>query len=193
MYMNNKSNQLQKVLALLAFVILFFSSSSSLIAQNQITKGSRLINVNGRLAFSQMHMDDNDFKGRNSSYAFSARYGHFVADKLALGGHIGIYGSQHPDTFIQNHLGFEGGVFARYYFMDPESKFNLYSELDIGIGSRIGHFNAGEVYSGGIRLGVSYFLTPNVALDFSIGIKAYRYKPITELKQDARLGIQFHF
>lgn len=143
------------------------------------------IMLEGNLGFSSgtttnsvSGVDTNETKG--SSLDFNPKVGYFLSDKVALGIELGIGSTKSevttfgPTVTNENKSNsFDGGVFARYYFLNLGERFKTYAEAGLGFGSEKFETNGVETRKDssidfGVDLGINYFLTNRFAINFGL-------------------------
>ena len=146
----------------------------------------------GGLGFSIYNSESKDgsttVKGPTVSVIkINPRIGYFLTDNFALGVDLGYWG-----TFSKLTDGVEEktslntvgvGIFGRYAFnVDEDSKFFIYTDLNVGFSSTTGKTEVGSVSVDtdpiskvmvGIAPGIMYFPTPKIGLEASLGNLAY--------------------
>ncbi|MQP23752.1 outer membrane beta-barrel protein [Flavobacterium sp. LMO8] len=135
--------------------------------------------VEGNINFSTVKEDlGNGFEDTANSFNFNPKAGYFLTDKIALGVELGVGSSKleesspgGSDESTSNNFG--AGVFARYYFLDLGQRFKTYTEAGLGFGSRKWETNGVETqkdsnFGLGIDLGIQYFVTPKMAINFGL-------------------------
>jgi outer membrane protein len=136
--------------------------------------------LEGNINFSTSKEDfGSGFEDTSTNFNFNPKAGYFLTDKIALGVELGIGSSKFEESFpggsdesTSNNFG--AGVFARYYFLDLGQRFKTYTEAGLGFGSQKWEENGTEVrkdsnFGLGIDLGIQYFVTPQMAINFGLG------------------------
>jgi len=123
-----------------------------------------------------------------SNVTFSPKAGYFFTDKLAAGIEFSILSGKQttisfsdvagePDEIEEmKGNGFSANIFARYYFLKLGKRFDAYTELGAGFGSikeKETKDNETETtnvkgFSTTLDLGFNYFVTPKVAISFTL-------------------------
>lgn len=111
--------------------------------------------------------DDNE-----DSYAVNAKIGYFLNDKVAVGGQAS-FGSTDNDLTSTKTDVFGIGAFARYYFLELDSKrFKAYGEAGLGFGKNKtdgpGFSDNDNSVTADINIGLNYFFTKNFAATFTL-------------------------
>nr|WP_294934271.1 OmpW family outer membrane protein [uncultured Flavobacterium sp.] len=136
--------------------------------------------VEGNLSFS-MDKDETPVEEvKTNVFIFTPKAGYFVTDKIAVGVEVMVgSGKEETTDLIANNTdeetinSFGAGVFARYYFLDLGQRFKTYAEAGVGFGSTKWESNSVETQKDtninfGIDLGMNYFVTENMAINFGL-------------------------
>lgn len=129
--------------------------------------------VEGNLGINTTNDKNKDVK--TSTFNFNPKVGYMLNDKFAVGASFEVgNGTEKIDgkktENKTNH--FYGGVFGRYYFLDLGSRFTTYAEVGVGYAQdKIGNDNVVKTkgMNAGLDLGFNYFVTPKIALAFTLG------------------------
>src|SRR5690606_1447539 len=135
--------------------------------------------VEGNLSFGTSTDDmGGGVEQKNSNFNFNPKVGYFIADKFAVGAELGIGSGKDENTAggvtVEDKTNsFNGGVFARYYFLDLGQRFTTYAEAGVGFGSAKSETDGNENWSStgfgiGIDLGINYFVTERFAINFGL-------------------------
>lgn len=137
--------------------------------------------VEGNLSFNSSKDEDPSEEVKSSSFSFNPKAGYFVTDKIAVGLELGIGSGKTETTDLTPPVSttestsnsFNGGVFARYYFLDLGARFKTYAEAGLGFGSTKWETNNVETrkdsnFGLGIDLGMNYFVTEKMAINFGL-------------------------
>jgi len=118
------------------------------------------------------------FSFKESSTLFTPKAGYFINDQFAIGIELGIGAAKGVNTFGSTETeektnAFYAGVFGRYYFLELGERFKTYSEVGMGMMNAKFTDNFGNVsktsgFGAGLGLGVNYFLTPKIAINFEL-------------------------
>jgi hypothetical protein len=113
-----------------------------------------------------------DTGGKSDFYAFSPKFGYFLNDKLAVGGKLNFSNDKTEATHNETSV-FGIGAFARYYFLQLDSKrFKAYAEGGLGYGrNRVETLIADDTnnsITADINVGLNYFITKNIAATFTL-------------------------
>ncbi len=132
--------------------------------------------VEGNLGFNSTNDKNTDTK--TNSFNFNPKAGLFINDKFAVGLEVAVGSEKETQTVggakIENKANsFYGGAFGRYYFLDLGQRFKTYAELGLGFASAKTE-TAGVKspkatgFGAGLGLGINYFVTPKVAINFAL-------------------------
>lgn len=118
------------------------------------------------------------FSFKESSTLFTPKAGYFINDQFAIGIELGIGAAKEVSTFgtIETEdktNAFYAGVFGRYYFLELGERFKTYSEVGVGmmnakLTDNFGNVSKTSGFGAGLGLGVNYFLTPKIAINFEL-------------------------
>ncbi|UIR57241.1 porin family protein [Sphingobacterium sp. SRCM116780] len=126
--------------------------------------------------------DDKGDKEKTSTFNFNPSVGYFVSDKFAVGldfnfgNHKETDYSGSEDTYAKSNK-FGVGAYGRYYFLELGSRFKTYAQLAAGYNQTTGEINNGTTtvdipkskgFGAGAGLGVNYFVTSNIAINFGL-------------------------
>ena len=145
------------------------------------------IMIEGNIGFSSNNATDS-FGGTDTeerkmnSLNFNPKAGYFLTDKIAVGVELGVGSSKSETTDMTvtpnvtaevKNNNFNGGVFARYYFLDLGQRFKTYAEAGLGFGSAKQETNGTEDWSRnnfgfGLDLGMNYFVSESFAINFGL-------------------------
>ena len=158
----------------LLFALLFGGINQK--ANAQIAQGSWMIGGGGGAAFSS----------NGGYFTLAPKAGYFVLPKTAIGASVYFGHSRFIITGSPNISVSTLGIspFVRQYFLKTENKFNVFGELSASMSNSWNSESSSSSYfSGGISAGVTYFIHPNVGLEF-----ISTYSPVTSLNSN---GSQF--
>jgi hypothetical protein len=131
----------------------------------QINKGQWL--VGGDASFSSSKQQDDDDDNRETNIQISPNAGYFFMNNLAGGLRFSFSNSKvkgEEEGFSTVSL----APFIRYYFLPAAQKVNIFADASYGFGSAGEDDKTGfNFYS--IKAGPAVFLTPNTALEFTVG------------------------
>src|SRR5690606_40535437 len=110
------------------------------------------------------------------SSMLAPKAGFFISDKFLFGVELKFYRESQENKTLETKdkaNEFYTGVFGRYYYLEVGPRFKTFSELSFGMGNqRITPNNANALkttgYKGGLSLGLNYFVSPNIAVNFSL-------------------------
>lgn len=164
---------MKKILLSLAVVALGYSAQ----AQEGYGFNQGDIMLEGSIRYNTS--DDKQSEIKKNTFNFTPQVGYFISDKFAAGVYFDLY-SQKTDRYagpknIDKENAFNVGVFGRYYFLELGQRFKFYGQANVGFA------NAKETYeregipndvrkgsgvNAGLDLGVNYFVTPKIAINF---------------------------
>ena len=110
--------------------------------------------------------------GIEDSYAVNAKVGYFLSPRVAVGGQAS-FGSIENDVSTVKTDVFGIGAFARYYFLELDSKrLKAYGEAGLGYGRNKtegpGYSDTNNSVTADVNLGLNYFFTKNFAATFTL-------------------------
>jgi hypothetical protein len=162
----------------------------------QLDKGTLLIGGQGAIrgGFTNNYVDFNMYLNPN--------LGIFVAPKFAVGASVGLQLAGQNNSAINNKSTYGGlyvSPFARYYFLKEENKFNLFGQINVGMGTSWSK-NQPNIASHrfqfipGLNVGAVYFLNPHVALEAAL-VANYNpnisfFSPLNQIS--GAIGFQIH-
>ena len=168
-------------------VLLLLACIACNITYCQITKGNWL--VGGSANFSTIQYSSGaSLHYKQTNFQISPTVGYFLKDKFAVGLRPSLsYGS--------NNLGNSStvitiGPFVRYYFLKPETIFNLFTEGSykygtISRGQRLNTFS--------FAAGPVLYFNSSVGLEFTIGYSTTKVVGFTGSNNEMLAGIGFQF
>lgn len=138
--------------------------------------------LEGSLQFNSTKesVEVNEIRNTTMKKGFSLinpKAGLFINTKAVFGVELGFYREfeKFYGTGTENKANeFYAGIFGRYYFLEVGRRFKTYSELGMGLNNtRTTDNNLEEAskttgYKGGISLGANYFISPKIAVNFSL-------------------------
>lgn len=122
--------------------------------------------LSGSVGFGSSKTGDDKISG----VVFAPAIGYFISENIALGARLGVTSTTEEEPGQEDYKtnGFEVEAFGRYYFT-PASKFSVFAELAVGVGSNKEEQGNNEFKSKtfGVNagVGVSYFLSSNWAIE----------------------------
>ncbi|MDE3143471.1 MAG: hypothetical protein KGL19_04905 [Bacteroidota bacterium] len=138
-------------------------------AYSQITKGNWMVGGSGSFSTKS---------NSSSNIQFNPNIGYFFGNKFAAGLKFD-FASQDLSNYVQSSsIGlivkrFSAGPFVRYYFLDSEKSFNLFTEGNYSYGTyeMTGYYpisnGKNSIYS--ISMGSVIYFNSSVGIEFSIG------------------------
>lgn len=165
--------------------------------------------VEGNLGFSTQKDEQGTYEEKTTNFNFNPKAGYFVTEKLAVGVELGVGSSKYdesdsavPYTYEDKSNTFGAGIFARYYFLDLGQRFKTYTEAGLGFGSTKWEEDGIEYrkdsnFGLGIDLGIQYFITPKMAINFGLAdVLSFQAgkteRPLTEEVKTTELNGNFN-
>lgn len=168
-----------------------FISIGVLAASAQTQKGNYLVGGNAGFSFAK----EGDFK--TTSIQFNPRAGYFFMDNFAAGLGLSLQSmTEKISSFKATTTGIGVVPFLRYYFLPLQDKIKLLAEINGGFGTAR-YKEEGEdaeksnFTTFGIAAGPAIFLTPNTALEFTIGYNSTKIKDNDDATGTFGLNIGF--
>lgn len=136
-------------------------------------KGSKF--VEGNFSFSSTN--DKEVESKENTFIFNPKFGYFVNDKFAVGAELAYASAKSEQgSYEEKGTGLGLGVFGRYYFLDLGERFKTYGEFGIGFMNTKFEESIGSItndvklnaFGAGLTLGVNYFVTENIAINFAL-------------------------
>jgi hypothetical protein len=161
---------------LLAMLLVF----TSLILKAQINKSQWLLG--GELNF--IYRKD---ALQKTIYTISPSVGYFVKDKLALGARAAFTNEVHDYLYYGKYHSNSIGPFFRYYFLPKTQKINVFAD------AAYIYWWSGNIKTNGynIKTGPAFFISPSVALEFTVGYLHTKYTKSTATTNEIRTGVGF--
>ena len=129
--------------------------------------------LGGDIMFGSTSSDNGVVKTKTSTSMIGPDAAYFVSDKFAVELGLG-FGSNSSDNgtvkTTTNTTNFSVG--GRYYFLDLGQRFKTYTNFGLNFGSNDNGGNGADKTSSfglGAGIGMNYFITPKVAINFGLG------------------------
>ena len=133
--------------------------------------------VEGNLTVTSNSVSNGSSTTTTTSYGFAPVGGYFIADKFAVGLGLDITSDKNEPKYnnvTYNKLdNFGVGLFGRYYFLELGQRFKAYGQATLGFNSVTASPTRGDDskfteigFKAG--LGLNYFLTRNLAINFAL-------------------------
>jgi len=145
---------------LIAFAIIVSSYGASA----QINKGQ--VMVGGNLSFNSSKYGDVD-ESKITTFQFNPNIGYFFIDNLAGGLRLS-FSSIKEEGEEDAYSELLAAPFVRYYWLPATQKVNVFADASYGFGS-VGTDDKTSFNQWSVMVGPAIFLTPNTALEFSVG------------------------
>lgn len=151
--------------------LFFFIVFTTLCTVNaQITQGNWMVGGNFRLYNQKSESTSNNFTTTQKGFGFnlSTNLGYFFKDKFAAG-IVPYFGYGNPEGSGNSNYGFGIGPFARYYFLKPDKRINVFSHIEyqFGNGFRQGNKTT-ETKNFNLKAGPSIFFNSSVAMEVTL-------------------------
>lgn len=160
----------------LSLAVLAFGLSANAQEGVGFSKGDILLE--GSVRYSTT--DDKASSVKENEFNFTPQVGYFVSNNWAVGVYFDLSTSK-VDRYdgpknIDKTNAFNVGVFGRYYFLDLGQRFKVYGQANVGFAdakwtTERANLPKSEIkgsgFNAGVDLGVNYFITPKIAVNFA--------------------------
>lgn len=174
-------------IAFFTIILFYFLTSNA-----QITKGNWLVGGDANYTNTKIiNKLNNETTGSGSSIRFFPNIGYFAYDKLAIGinGNFN-YGKANGSP---SNLGFGGGPFARYYFLESEKTFNLFGEANYNyFTSKTQGFERSYGNSYRFRAGPVVYFNSSVGLEMTLNYSSETFSDTRSNYFSVGFGFQIH-
>jgi len=161
---------------LLSFAVIAFSYSVQ--AQEGLGFNQGDILLEGSIGYKTTDNKESEIK--TNQFNFTPQVGYFINDNFAAGVYFDLSNAK-TDRYsgpknIDKNNGFNVGVFGRYYFLELGQRFKFYGQANVGFANakyteereNLPNLEAkGSGVNVGADLGVNYFVTPKIAINFA--------------------------
>lgn len=164
---------MKKILLSLAVVALGYSAQ----AQEGYGFNQGDILLEGSIRYNTT--DDKALEVKENAFNFTPQVGYFISDNFAAGLYFDLATSKVDNytgaTNINKTNAFNVGVFGRYYFLELGQRFKFYGQANVGFANAKNTVELanlpkvetkGSGVNAGLDLGVNYFVTPKIAINF---------------------------
>jgi len=164
---------MKKILLSLAVVALGYSAQ----AQEGYGFNQGDIMLEGSIRYNTT--DDKATEIKENTFNFTPQVGYFISDKFAAGLYFDLSSNKVDNysgtTNINKTNAFNVGVFWRYYFLELGQRFKFYGQANVGFANAKNTIELANVptieskgsgVNAGLDLGVNYFITPKIAINF---------------------------
>lgn len=157
---------MKKIILSLAAVFAFGAATAQEMSSFGFGQGDVI--VEGNLIFKSESSDSGNVKKNEFGFAPSA--GYFISDDFAVGLGLNISSSKSKtgNIIASEGSGFGVGVYGRYYFLELGQRFKTYGQVGVGFGSSKENSVKSTAFNVGATLGVNYFLTERLAINFAV-------------------------
>jgi Outer membrane protein beta-barrel domain len=165
-------------------------SAGAAFAQTNINKGAWMVGGNASFASEKQ----GDFKSTN--VGFSPNAGYFFMNQFAGGLRTGITSAKSDfGTSEATTSTWSVAPFLRYYILPASQKINVFADASYGFGSttqKVGTTKTDASSSNfSIMAGPALFLTPNTAMELTIGYQSTKYQDVDDRDNTIAVGIGF--
>ena len=169
---------MKKIVLSVAAVFAFGFANAQEVENSNFGFSKGDIVVEGALQFGTTNDKNTEIK--TSNLGFTPKAGLFVTDKTMVGVELGIGSAKTTNDILNTEVKSNSmsiGVFGRYYFLELGERFKTYGELGLGyqtakgeVSTPLGTVKDNDVNTIGVGLsvGMNYFLTPNMAVSFTL-------------------------
>jgi hypothetical protein len=152
----------------------------SLISRAQIAKNQWLMGGELNLSYRKDAL-------QKTTYNISPTIGHFIRNKFAVGARANFTNNSSGYYVNPNRNLNSIGPFLRYYFLSKDQKVNLFGDAAY-LYSWAG---ASKLNSYEIKTGPAFFVSPSVALEFTVGYLHSKYVKFDYKVSEVRTGVGF--
>lgn len=177
--------------SILVTIVLFSIASNA-----QITKGNWMVGGNGSFSstsYETTNSDGSTNKGKVSQLAVFPNIGYFIVNNFACGLSGNFYLSL-PENGV-NSTSFGGGPFVRYYFLKPEKKINILSQVSYYYASNSDSpksYNRGYNFKAGPVFYINRIVGLELTMDYNNSKISNPYNDTTRKDFTVSLGLQIH-
>ena len=144
---------------------------------------------------------------KSTTLQLSPNVGYFIADKLAVGARVNLKTVENKVRDLEGGYDFSStevslSPFFRYYFLPRAEKLNLFADAGYSYGNR--KYTYSSAYSNSepstrkattngyyISAGPAIFLTPNTALELTLGYNYSKQKDFDNSDRNFMVGVGF--
>ncbi len=178
-------HKMKKLFKTLFIATLLFTMT----ANAQITEGNWMVGGNASFANSSAKTEDG-FTQSSTGIRIAPNIGYFITDKFALGLKTSLGYSKSDGG---SGIGYGGGPFARYYFLNPERIVNLFAEADYRFGttkSQGTDSTSSSSYS--FKAGPAIFFNSSAALELALYYNSSTLDKTVFNDYGLSIGFQIH-
>lgn len=153
----------------------------------QVNKGQWL--VGGGTSFSSAKYGD----AKTTSFEFAPNAGYFFINNFAGGLRFNIQSVKEEIGSIEDKMrSLSIAPFVRYYFLPAAQKVNVFADASYGFGSmKVDEGESVGVSGYSIMAGPAVFLSPNTALEITLGYGSTKIEDDDERTNTFRFGVGF--
>lgn len=181
-----------KTITLFFFIVFAMTTTSNA----QITKSNWLVGGDGSYSVQKGEGTSNGITNvtKASGLILRSNIGYFVMDNLVLG-LTPQFSFSNPEGPNNGGFGFGIGPLARYYFLKPEKKINIFSQISYFYGNGFSNGKKTSTSNGFlVKAGPAIFFNQSVALEVTLNYERSKnkYEAGSEAKfQNLNIGIGF--
>lgn len=176
-----------KTIKILALSLFLFTVS----ANAQITKGNWMVGGDANFTNSEVKDKNGEIIGSGNGIRISPNIGYFFIDKFAVGinGNFN-YGKTNGSP---SSIGYGGGPFARYYFLKPEKRVNVFAEANYNYyTSKTQGFDSTNGSTYRFKAGPVIYFNSSVGLELSLNYSTEVFSNNTSKYFTVGFGFQIH-
>ncbi|HYE54863.1 MAG TPA: porin family protein [Chitinophagaceae bacterium] len=153
----------------------------------QINKGQWL--AGGNIAFNTQKTGDH----KSNSFEFAPDAGYFFIDNFAGGLRFSVTTSKSEFNNVESKYRTTMiSPFVRYYFLPAAQKVNVFADASYGFGSTKYDDDDAQSNSGfAFAAGPAIFLSPNTALEITLGYTSFKPEDADDRTNNFRVGVGF--
>jgi hypothetical protein len=153
----------------------------------QINKGQWLVGGNAGFSSSKW----GDFK--TTTFQFAPNAGYFFINNLAGGLRVSVESAK-VEVASEDAKSSSTTIapFVRYYFLPAAQKVNVFADASYGFGSSKDEGSESQSVSGfSISAGPAIFLSPNTALEVTVGYNSMKFEDVDDRRNTFLFGVGF--
>lgn len=172
-------------------VLLISTILLTLTTNAQITKGNWMVGGDANYSNTKVLNNEGEITGSGNGIRIFPNIGYFLIDKLALGinGNFN-YGKSNGSP---SSIGFGGGPFIRYYFLNPEKRINLFADVNYNYyTSKNQGFKSTDAKSYRLKAGPVIYFNSSVGLELTVNYNTEKFSDYTSKYFIVGFGLQIH-
>lgn len=175
-----------------AIKVLFISTILFTITTNaQITKGNWMVGGDASYNNTKVLNNNGEIIGSGNGIRVFPNIGYFFIDKLTIGVNGNFnYGKSNGSP---SSIGYGGGPFIRYYFLNPEKRINFFADLNYNYyTSKTQGFKSTDGNSYRIKTGSVIYFNSSVGLELTLNYNTEKFSDYISKYFIVGFGFQIH-